>query len=194
MDPPIGEGWEWALKVAERLKGKVRAFKVGWPLLLEGNRVRELREYGEVIADLKLADISYTMINIVKRVGADAYIAHAFVGRKDALRELRREVDKLYLLVSMSHEGSKEFIDLHWREFVLEAYELADGIVAPATKPELIRKVRAIWLKEIISPGVGAQGALPCSAIRAGANYEIIGRSLTRAEDPISFLESHYPC
>ena len=193
LDPPPNKGWEWALEIARRLKGRVKAFKVGWPLLLEGNRVGELKEFGEVIADLKLADIGYTMVNVVKRVGADAYIAHAFVGR-DALRELREEVKRLYLVVSMSHEGSREFIDLHWREFVLEAYELADGIVAPATRPKVIEKIRRIWPREIISPGIGAQGAHPCSAIRAGADYEIVGRSLTRARDPLEFLEAHYPC
>lgn len=196
LDPPKGKGWKWTLSVAEKLSGKVKAFKVGWPLLLEGNRVGELREFGEVIADLKLADIGATMVNVVERVDADAFIAHAFVGYRGALEELKESLRdrKLYLVASMSHPGSREFIDLHYREFVLKAYLLADGLVAPATRIEVLKRIRSMWPKEIISPGVGAQGAKPCTALRAGANYEIVGRAVTRAEDPERALKELYSC
>jgi len=36
----------------------------------------------------------------------------------------------------------------------------------------------------IISPGVGAQGAPFGSAIRAGADYEIVGRAIYASQDP----------
>ncbi|UXD21319.1 orotidine 5'-phosphate decarboxylase [Ignicoccus pacificus DSM 13166] len=196
LDPPPGKGWEWAFDIASKLKGKVKAFKVGWPLLLEGNRVEELKEYGPVIADLKLADIGATMIKVVKRVEADAFIAHAFVGYEGALKELREELEgkKLYLVASMSHPGSVHFIDKHWREFLLLAYLVADGLVAPATRTSVLREIRKYWSKEIISPGIGAQGARPCEALRAGADYEIVGRSVTLSEDPAKTLEEMYSC
>ncbi len=196
LDPPENEGWEWALKIAKELEGLVKAFKVGWPLLLEGNRVDELKEYGEVVADLKLADIGATMVNVVKRINADAFIAHAFVGRRGALDELRAALTgkKLYLVASMSHPGSTEFIDRHYKEFVVMAYSVADGLVAPATRTDVLRKIRSIWPKEIISPGVGTQGAKPCSALRSGADYEIVGRSVTRSEDPAKKLKEMYSC
>jgi len=37
----------------------------------------------------------------------------------------------------------------------------------------------------IISPGVVAQGGSALQAIRAGADYLIVGRSVFEAEDPI---------
>jgi len=196
LDPREGEGWDWALEIAKQLKDKVIAFKVGWPLLLEGNKVEELKKYGHVIADLKLADIGATMKNIVKRINADSFIAHPFVGWRGAIDELREELKgkKLYLVISMSHSGSVEFLDKHWREFLLLAYRSADGIVAPATRPEVIRRARAYWPKEIISPGVGVQGAEPCSALRNGADTEIVGRAVTRSKDPLKRLEELYAC
>jgi len=36
---------------------------------------------------------------------------------------------------------------------------------------------------------VGVQGAPPASALRAGADFEIIGRSVVLAEDPLGELE-----
>ncbi|WP_252896574.1 orotidine 5'-phosphate decarboxylase / HUMPS family protein [Metallosphaera hakonensis] len=42
--------------------------------------------------------------------------------------------------------------------------------------------------KVIISPGVGAQGAKPGTAICHGADYEIVGRSVYQARDPAQKL------
>ena len=195
LDPPPGKGWEWAMSLVDVLKGRVWGFKVGWPLLLEGKE--QLKNIGaRVVLDLKLADIGYTMRNIVRRLEGNAVIAHAFVGYEKALDMLKEELEKrdmeLYLVISMSHPGSKEYIDKHVKEFIRLAYLVADGLVAPATRPEMIRLARRYWSKKILSPGVGAQGARPCSAIREGADIEIVGRALTRSNDPIRFLEENY--
>lgn len=193
LDPPPDKGWEWALKVANEVSDVVTGFKIGWPLLLEGrDGLRELRELGLVVADLKLADISFTMINIVKRIECDAIIAHAVVGRKRGLRELKEELEKegkeLYLVVAMSHKGADEVLNKLWRLNLMIAYEVADGVVAPATRPKLLREVRKYWPKKILSPGIGVQGARPCSAIANGANLEIIGRTVTRNPSPRDYL------
>ncbi|MCJ7463580.1 MAG: orotidine 5'-phosphate decarboxylase, partial [Thermoplasmata archaeon] len=61
----------------------------------------------------------------------------------------------------------------------------ARGIVAPATRPERIAALRKIiGGLEIISPGVGAQGGKASDAIRAGADYIIVGRAIYDAPDP----------
>jgi orotidine-5'-phosphate decarboxylase len=36
----------------------------------------------------------------------------------------------------------------------------------------------------ILTPGVGAQGGSAADAIRAGADYIIVGRSIYQADDP----------
>ena len=61
----------------------------------------------------------------------------------------------------------------------------AAGVVAPATRPDRIRLIRSIIGEMlIISPGVGAQGGSPAEALRAGADYLIVGRSVYGSEDP----------
>jgi len=62
----------------------------------------------------------------------------------------------------------------------------AAGVVAPATRPDRIRQIRSIIGERIIiSPGVGAQGGSAATALQAGANYLIVGRSVYEAEDPV---------
>ncbi|MDP8003335.1 MAG: orotidine 5'-phosphate decarboxylase / HUMPS family protein, partial [Caldisphaera sp.] len=60
------------------------------------------------------------------------------------------------------------------------------GIVAPATRPEIItyfRKSIGRGIK-ILSPGIGIQGAKPGEALCHGADFEIVGRYITNAPDP----------
>jgi orotidine-5'-phosphate decarboxylase len=61
----------------------------------------------------------------------------------------------------------------------------ATGIVAPATRPNRVRKYRKIIGNDmlIISPGVGPQGGKIGDAILEGANFEIIGRLIYNAPD-----------
>ena len=180
-------------------------FKVGLPNILGGLNPRssiiEKCSRGLVIADLKLADISDTMIRIASHTlsWANAVIAHAFPGYKGALdglsRHLEREGVKLILVLSMSNPGSMETMDpiidkLLWIAEVTRAW----GVVAPATRPNIIKYIRGkIKNAVILSPGIGAQGATPGTGIRAGADFEIIGRLVTMSKNPRGTLRSLKP-
>ncbi|MFN4337004.1 MAG: orotidine 5'-phosphate decarboxylase [Candidatus Nitrosocaldus sp.] len=67
----------------------------------------------------------------------------------------------------------------------------ADGIVVGATRPETIRECREVVGKQgrritaIFSPGSGAQGGDPSIALRSGADYIIVGRSILYSDDPV---------
>ena len=86
----------------------------------------------------------------------------------------------------MSHPGGKEFTAPVADRIAQMAREVgARGIVAPATRPERVAALRRIIGDlEIISPGVGAQGGKASDALRAGADYVIVGRSIYNAPDP----------
>ena len=147
---------------------------------------------GMKILDLKLSDIHPIMMEIVNPFlgGFDAFIAHSFIGSRGALLELRRELDragaKLILVATMSHPGAREVYDKAWSHIARVIEEVDPwGLVAPATRPEVLREVRkSSPSRVILSPGIGAQGASPGDALCNGADYEIVGRMITSSRYP----------
>ena len=201
IDPSMGEPLDGALRIASSVDGLASGVKVGWGFLLDYglDGLASLRDSygGLLIADLKLADIAWVMEGVVERLEGlvDAVIAHAFPGFEGAIDGLSRRLDsmgvRLILVVSMSHPGSREVIDRNLEALVGVASRAgAWGVVAPATRPWIVSRVRELMPEaKILSPGVGAQGASPGDALCAGADYEIIGRAVTRSGDPRRALE-----
>ncbi len=201
LDPPRGAGVGWALRVASALCGFAWGFKLGLPFLagfgVEGFRlVRRACPGASIVADLKLADIGFSMRLTVERVGpyVDAVIAHSFVGVEGGLGELaewaRESGVRLALVYTMSHGGSAEVL-APCRGRLAEVIRRVRpwGVVAPATRPGEVEEARRLfpWAR-ILSPGVGAQGARPGSALCAGADYEIVGRSVAHSPRPLEAL------
>ncbi|MCL4447269.1 MAG: orotidine-5'-phosphate decarboxylase [Thermoplasmatales archaeon] len=178
-----------ALRVAKEVVGHVKAFKVGYPLILNYgvNVINEVSKFGEVIVDLKIADIPDVSRNIARIVtsnGGEGVIAHGFVGR-DVIREVRKESKKLYVVAEMSHPGNTDFMSgLSEKIAIMAKEEGADGIVAPATHPDRIRILKRVSGLQVLSPGVGTQGGSYRGAMESGADYLIIGRSITMSSDP----------
>jgi len=183
---------EKALVVAEAVGDVVDAVKVNYPLVLSAGLdiVRRLSSSVPVICDLKVADIPNTNRLIVEQArmaGAEGVICHGFVGH-DSVKAC---VDAMaggdvYVVTEMSHPGGMEFTQPNAEALARVAVDTgASGIIAPATRPERIARLRDIigGLK-ILSPGVGAQGGSAGSALLAGADYVIVGRSIYQSEDP----------
>jgi orotidine-5'-phosphate decarboxylase len=183
-----------AMHIALTLGDMVDAVKVNYPLVLSCGLgiIGEIKKHANVIADFKVADIPNTNRLICEetfKAGADAIICQGFTGRDsvEACIDVARKFDKeAFVVTEMSHPGALDFLQPCAMELVdLARSAGASGIVAPATRPErlsLIRK-RAGNMK-IISPGVGAQGGDAAAAIRAGADFVIVGRSIYNAKDP----------
>ncbi|MEM2631051.1 MAG: orotidine-5'-phosphate decarboxylase [Candidatus Bathyarchaeia archaeon] len=177
--------------------------------LFEGveNLVKKAHEKGLVtIMDCKVNDIGSTNQIIAEyyyAAGFDALIANPFVGWEDGLKpvfEVARKMRRgVILLVYMSHKGAGEgygqiVFDTETQEktpqyiiFARKALKWgADGVVVGATHPEKIREVHeAVEGKiPIYSPGVGFQGGEIEAALKAGASYVIVGRTITLSENP----------
>jgi len=158
------------------------------------------------IMDAKINDIGNTNRAIAEyyyEAGFDAVIASPFVGWEEGMQpvfEVAKEMKRgVILLVYMSHKGAVEGYGQmvqdpttnqlvpQYRVFAEKALKWnADGAVVGATYPEKIMEIHGI-LKEkvpIYSPGVGAQGGDIEAAVKAGASYLIVGRTIVLTDDP----------
>jgi orotidine-5'-phosphate decarboxylase len=180
-----------AVRVVEAVKDYVDAVKIGWPLILAvgPDIIGEIAKNKDVICDLKIADIPNTNRLIVEQAmkrGASAVIAHGFTGDDSVKACIDAAKGQVFVLTEMSHPGAKQFTAPVADKLAALAKSVgARGIVAPATRPERIAELRKIIGDlEIISPGVGVQGGRASDALKAGADYIIVGRAIYEAPDP----------
>ena len=184
-----------AVAVAESCAPFIDAIKVGYPLVLAAGLsiVGDLSGVGlPLIADFKVADIPNTNRLICEAVfsaGFDAVIAHGFVGG-DAARACvevaHNHGGAAYIVAEMSHPGATEYFHGGVAEHLaaLAIACRADGIIAPATRPDRIGRLREIvGEKTIYSPGVGAQGG-DLDTVARLVDGVIVGRSIYEAENP----------
>jgi orotidine-5'-phosphate decarboxylase len=199
-----------AATVLEETRDLISAVKVNHHLLLpfglEGLKgiVATCKKSGlPLIADLKINDIESTNVNIVDSLlfyGFDAVIANPFVGRDEGLgvvvERMHGAGGGVLFLVYMSHKGAEEGYGLRtetgepfYRIFARRAREWgADGVIVSAKSPRVIEETRSVVGRDclIFSPGLGAQGGSSESA--SGADFVIVGRSVTESKDPVEAL------
>jgi len=158
------------------------------------------------IIDDKLGDIDETNSAVSRAyfdMGFDGIIVNPIAGWKGGLEPVfkiaQKEGKGVIVLVYMSHPGASD----EFGQFVVRSprgkprrqYEIfaqraeewgADGAVVGATRPEIVKNVRSKLSNgvRIYSPGIGKQGGKVLRASRAGSDFFIIGRSITRASDP----------
>ncbi|OWP56993.1 MAG: orotidine 5'-phosphate decarboxylase [Thermoplasmatales archaeon B_DKE] len=185
-----------AIRIADQIKEEIAFIKVNWPLVMnEGiGIVGKLSRFSPVICDFKIADVPNTNALIARKSrenGAWGIISHQFTGR-DSMEALIKEAGdmKVFSVVSMSNAGSRDFIDLHTDEMIDMSKECGVyGFVAPGNNTKMLEYIRSrVGNSCIISPGIGAQGGTPAEAIKHGADYIIIGRSIYESGDPVSYL------
>ncbi len=204
----IDKSLNWYKEFISNTQEYVAGYKFGLPFLIRYG-MRGFREISSFInkeklwiIDFKLADISYIMIKSVEpfiEMGFNAFIAHSFIGRNGSLKELKDYLfennSKLILIYTMSHQGAFDVLD---KSISIIEEIITDirpwGLVAPATRPQMIKRARNFILangieSKILSPGIGYQGAKPGIALQYGADYEIIGRLITYSSDPLSKIK-----
>ncbi len=180
-----------AMRVVNAVGDYVDAIKINWPLILAAGPeiIQEMSEVEDVICDMKIADIPNTNRLIVEQAmsrGASAVICHGFTGEDSVKACVEAAKGQVFVVTEMSHPGGKQFTAPAADKMAgLAKSAGARGIVAPATRPERISDLRKIiGGMEIISPGVGAQGGKASDAVKAGADYIIVGRAIYESPDP----------
>ena len=185
-----------ALRIAEAVAPHIDALKVGYPLALSAGLsiARELKASTgkKLIADFKVADIPHTNQLICEQAftaGFDAVIAQGFVGMdavKACVQSAHRHGGECYVVAEMSHPGAVEFFHQGVAERIaaMAVVAGADGIIAPATRPDRVQTLRQmVGRLKIYAPGVGAQGG-ELGQVTALVDGVIIGRMIYGAADP----------
>ena len=200
---------EQAQQTIDRIGEAGRFYKIGYQLMPIGglDLARRLTEEGKkVFLDFKFHDIGATVERGVKSVcklGGDFLTVHAepdvlkgaVAGRGDDKRLKILGVTVLTSLDQAALEQSGVNVPLH--DLVLRRAEFAaeagaDGVVASAREAESI-KARFGDDLLIVTPGVRPAGAAandqkrvvtPAAAIKAGADYLVVGRPIVDAAEP----------
>lgn len=190
---------EGAKKLLLELRGFVPGVKLGLPIMvgLGPDEVESIvslnRRRYFFIFDLKMADIGHINRLVAEQLfwlGFDAVIVHAAIGSEegiDRVVKLAEEMGRGVLAVcAMSHPGAGEHLNRNFAKLLsIAASAGVDGFVLPATRPRLITRARRAYPSKLIfSPGVGIQGGRFGSALSAGADFEIVGRSIAQAPSP----------
>lgn len=204
---------ERALKLIDETYEYAAAFKVNRHLTIplslnELSRLTSaIHDAGlPAIADCKVNDVSGTnrvMAELLIEAGFDALTVSPVIGWEGGLEpvyELARGAGVGVLeLVYMSHPGARRYyealvVDVETAT-MRRLYELlaadalrrgADGLIVAATRPDVVSRVKAMsrGRAPIYSPGIGPQGGVVEEAVRAGADFIIVGRSVVLSERP----------
>jgi orotidine-5'-phosphate decarboxylase len=198
-----------AAGLARDLAGEVGWFKVGLELFAAHGpaAVEAVRGYGPVFLDVKLHDIPTTVERAATRIaglgvglvtvhagGGAAMVRAAVAGLGDAARVLAVTV-----LTSMSDEDLASVNAPPAATQVPALARLATGAGAPGLvcAPRDLPAVRAAVGPDVllVTPGIRpgdrdvddhARAATPRQAVADGADLLVVGRPITRADDPVA--------
>jgi orotidine-5'-phosphate decarboxylase len=197
-----------ALRLVTQLDDSVSFYKVGLELYAAAGMafVRELLAAKKrVFLDLKLYDIGETVKRttaVIADVGVDFLTVHAVPQVMRAAQEGKRDSGMTILGVTVL--TSLDDQDLRDDGHTLTASQLVDlrvknalaasvgGLVCSPLEVERVAGLTQGRLT-LVTPGVRSQGAdtgdqkrvaTPAAAVAAGATYIVVGREVTRSEDP----------
>jgi len=207
-----------ALDLVDELGEDAELFKVGAQLFSEvgPSLLDELKKRGKrVFLDLKFHDIPNTVaaaVRAVTRRGVHMLTVHASGGL--AMLEAAREaagpdgpdVMAVTLLTSLATEDVEQVFGRSPVSIVDEVVRLSGlakaagvtGVVASPTEVKPVKRSHGDVLR-VATPGIRLVGddpgdqsryATPDAAARAGADYIVVGRSITAAADPAEAFQT----
>jgi orotidine-5'-phosphate decarboxylase len=200
--------------MVERLGDAVSFYKVGYQLAFAGGLplARALTQAGKrVFLDMKLHDIENSVakgVESVVQLGVSFLTVHAYpqtmkaaVAARDGsdLKILAVTVLTSYDDIDLAESGYSQSVDALVVRRAQQAHDLGvDGLVC---SPEEASPLRLAVGHDMVfvTPGIRPQGSArgdqkrvttPGQAIRAGADYLVVGRPITAAPDPKSAAQA----
>lgn len=200
-----------ASKLVEKLDNTAECYKIGYQLLFGGGLelARDLKQAGKtVFLDMKLHDIGNTIekaVENIARLELDFLTIHAYPQTIKAAAKGAAGSSLKILAVTILTSYDKS--DIQELGFEMSVQELFQHRAAQAKKygahglilsPEelLLIKDRSLLL---VTPGIRPKGAdtgdqkrimTPENAFQAGADYLVIGRPITQANNPKAAMQA----
>lgn len=215
LDLPTAED---ALSLVDQLGEPASYYKVGAQLFTRAGPelIAELKDRDKrVFLDLKYHDIPHTVARSVESaaaLGVDMLTVHASGGT--SMMQAAREAVGLNgpllvgvtLLTSFSGADVEEVWDKELRSLRDDVARLAalaaesglDGVVSSALEVEALKRRHGGEFL-VVTPGIRPEGdaagdqtrvATPAEAVRAGADYLVVGRPIHAVDDPAAAFES----
>ena len=206
-----------AIQLVERLGPEASSYKVGLQLLAAAGPsiIHRLAGQGKIVfLDLKLHEIPNSVasaVTVAGRLGVSMVTVHASAGSAvlRAAVEAARPFPHLQVLAHtvITSMGEQDLAEVGVSGSVLEQVERlavlaasagCHGVVASPQEAMRLRQVLPAAML-IVTPGTQLAGeakgdqtrtATPTQAVLAGATHLVVGRSITRAANPIAAFAS----
>ena len=190
------------IEIASKLKGKVEGFKINHIMWEHTNLIRSLAQ--ELFIDCKLWDTPNTIKQVMQRIvdkGATMTTVST-LNSSNVFHELLDFKDKIKLLgvTYLTSWQSKELFKITnqsapvlWRENIdrVRPYGFA-GMICSAMDLQTVNPLAPHMIK--VCPGIGKnKGQIRTvsakQATNLGADYIVVGRAITNADDPIEAVQ-----
>jgi len=203
---------EEAEDLARKLRGHVGYFKVGLELVAAHgpDAVRAIRSYGPIFLDVKLHDIPTTVHRAAAcfaDLDVDLLTVHASGGPEmvSAAVSGLGDAGRILAVTVLTSTSDDELAAMGMEPAAIQVPRLAAlavraGAPGLVCAPQDVAAVRRLVGPDVllVTPGVRPAGAAdqdharpatPAAAVAAGADLLVIGRPITRSDDPVAAVQ-----
>ena len=194
-----------ALEMTAKLRGHVDGFKINHALWSQSVYIKDYCKSGELFIDLKLWDTPNTIDTVLQKiVDKGATMTTISTLNNEAVFEAVSKYSNQIKLLGVTYLTSWNSADLQniinqnalvmWRENILRImpYKFA-GMICSAKDISTVNAIAPNMIK--VCPGIGGntgqqRTTTPKQAVDMGADYLILGRTITKANDPIQEINN----
>ena len=196
-----------ALEMVAKLRGVVDGFKINHALWNESNYIKD-HEFGELFIDCKLWDTPNTVKTVMQKIiDKGATMTTVSTLNNEAVFDLLEDYKDSLMICGVTYLTSwkgSDLIDILnympsatkslWKDNIARAQKVMKGIICSPMDLETVAEaeldVHGHHKYTKVCPGIGMnpgqnRTVTPMEAKAMGADYLIIGRTITNAVDPV---------
>ena len=199
-----------ALEMAAKLRDHVDGFKINHALWSQSVYIKDYTDK-ELFIDCKLWDTPNTIKTVVEKIIAKgaSMTTISTLNSPEVFETLKQYNNDIRLLgvTSLTSWTQQEEYDIHhkspyhiWETHITKIKDNFAGIICPVPDLPIIDKIDPDYDLIRVCPGIKyetklkgqSKTATPREAYELGADYLVIGRSVTQASDPVERVKEIY--